>query len=125
MKIPILKLDYSEEDINFVLKGIEQVLRSGFLTMSDRVSEFEQAFAEFCGVKYAVGTNSGTSSLEIALRIINVEGGTVVMPSNTYMATPLAAIKAGAKVIFTDCDANTLQMDPLDLVKKFVKIPGQ
>ena len=41
MKIPILKLDYTEQDINFVLNGIEQVLRSGFLTMSDRVSEFE------------------------------------------------------------------------------------
>ena len=96
-KVPILKLDYSDEDIKFILNGIEQVLKSGFLTMSDRVEEFEHAFAKFCGVKYAVGTNSGTSSLEIIMRAIDVSQGTVVMPSNTYMATPLSAIKAGAK----------------------------
>ncbi len=117
-KVPILKLDFSDEDINFILNGIEQVLRSGFLTMSERVIEFERAFAKFCGVKYAVGTNSGTSSLEIIMRVIDVGQGTVVMPSNTYMATPLSAIKAGAKVIFTDCDPHTLQMDPNDLKKK-------
>ena len=117
-KIPILKLDYSKEDINFILKGIEKVLKSGFLTMSDRVLEFEKAFSEFCNVKYAIGTSSGTSSLEIIMRVIDVSQGTVVMPSNTYMATPLSAIKAGAKVIFTDCNPNTLQMDPNDLKKK-------
>ena len=103
-KIPILKLNYSKKDINFILEGIEQVLKSGYLTMSDRVLEFEKAFSEFCNVKYAIGTSSGTSSLEIIMRIIGVDQGTVVMPSNTYMATPLAAIKAGAKVIFTDCN---------------------
>ena len=117
-KVPILKLDYSDEDIKFILNGIEQVLKSGFLTMNDRVEEFEHAFAKFCGVKYAVGTNSGTSSLEIIMRAIDVSQGTVVMPSNTYMATPLSAIKAGAKVIFTDCNSHTLQMDLVDLEKK-------
>ena len=117
-KVPILKLDYSDEDINFILNGVEQVLRSGFLTMSDRVVEFEHAFAKFCDVKYAVGTNSGTSSLEIIMRALDVNQGTVVMPSNTFMATPLSAIKAGAKVIFTECDPHTLQMDPIDLEKK-------
>ena len=118
VKIPILKLDHTEEDINYILEGIEKVLRSGFLTMNDRVKEFEHIFAKFCGVKYAVGTNSGTSSLEIIMRSIGVAGGTVVMPSNTYMATPLSAIKAGARVVFTDCDPNTLQMDLSDLKKK-------
>ena len=116
--VPIFRLDYSEKDIKFILRGIEEVLRSGYLTMDRRVREFEEAFAAFCGVKYAVGTNSGTSSIEIALRAIDVDGGTVVMPSNTYMATPLAAIKAGARVVFTECDAETLQMDPADLKKK-------
>ena len=62
------------------------------------------------------------SSLEIILRAIGVEGKTVVMPSNTYMATPLAAIKAGGNVIFTECERESLQMDPEDLKKKFVKI---
>ena len=109
MKIPILKLSYSEDDIRFIKNEVEAVLRSGFLTMDSRVHAFEEQFADFCGVKYAIGTNSGTSSLEIILRAIGVEGKNVVIPSNTYMATPLAAIKAGAKVIFTECERENLQ----------------
>ena len=50
--------------------------------------------------------------------MLDVDQGTVVMPSNTYMATPLSAIKAGAKVIFTEAEPHTLQMDPIDLEKK-------
>ena len=122
MKIPILKLSYTEEDIRFIKDEIEKVLRSGFLTMSSRVKAFEEQFAAFCGVKYALGTNSGTSSLEIILRAIGVEGKTVVMPSNTFMATPLATIKAGGRVIFAECERESLQMDPRDLKKKFVQI---
>lgn len=118
MEIPILRLDYDDDEIEFIKNGIEQVLRSGFLTMSTRVYEFEKQFAEFCKTDYALGTNSGTSAIEIALRSIGVAGGTVVIPSNTYMATALAAIKAGAKVIFTECEKNNLQMDPDDLAKK-------
>lgn len=118
IKIPLLRLEYSDKEIAWINEEIAKVLKSGYLTMSDRVAEFEKMFAEFCGTKYALGTNSGTSSIEIPLRAIDVDGGTVVMPSNTYMATPLAAIKAGARVVFTDCDKNNLQMDPRDLERK-------
>ena len=121
MQVPILRIPYTEEDISFIKDEIEAVLRSGFLTMADRVLAFEKEFARFCGVKYAVGTNSGTSSLEILLRAIDVHNKTVIMPSNTYMATPLAAIKAGARVVFTDCEVANLQMDPDDLRKKLRK----
>ena len=69
-KIPILKLTYSKTDRTVSLEGRDPVLKSGYLTMSDRVLEFEKAFSEFCNVKYAVGTSSGTSSLEIIMRIL-------------------------------------------------------
>jgi len=118
VKIPLLRLEYSDKEIAWINRQISKVLKSGYLTMSDRVAEFERMFAKFCGTKYALGTNSGTSSIEIPLRAIDVDGGTVVMPSNTYMATPLAAIKAGARVVFTDCDKNNLQMDVDDLENK-------
>jgi len=116
--IPLLRIPYSESEIEEIKREIEKVLRSGFLTMAERVREFEELFADFCRTRFALGTNSGTSALEIALRAINVEGGTVVVPSNTYMATPLAAIKAGARVVFTECQRENLQMDPKDLVNK-------
>lgn len=116
--IPLLRLGYTSEEIEEIKREIGKVLESGYLTMADRVHEFERLFAEFCATRYALGTNSGTSALEIALRTIDVARGTVVMPSNTYMATPLAAIKAGARVIFTECEKANLQMDIEDLSRK-------
>ena len=118
MNIHILRIPYTDEEIGFIKDEIENVLRSGYLTMADRVREFEQKFAEFCGVKFAVGTNSGTSSIEIALRAIGIEGKTVIVPSNTYMATAIAVVKAGGKVIFTDCQRENLQISPDDLEQK-------
>lgn len=118
MKIPILRIYYSEEDINYIKNEIEKVLRSGYLTMSDRVREFEVKFASFCGTRYAVGTNSGTSSIEIILRAIGIENSTVIVPSNTYMATALAVIKAGGRVIFAECEKDNLQLDPDDIERK-------
>src|SRR3990170_7883960 len=118
MKIPILRLPYDEDDIDFIKSEIEKVLRSGYLTMADRVREFEMRFAKYCGTNYAVGTNSGTSSIEIILRAIGVEGSTVIVPSNTYMATPIAVVKAGGRVIFVDCQQENLQIDPDDIERK-------
>jgi len=69
-------------------------------------------------VKYAVGTANGTSALEIILRAIDVKGKTVVVPSHTFIATAVAAIHAGARVIFVDCQRENFQIDPEDLRRK-------
>ena len=118
MNIPILRLPYTQEEMDFVKNGIIEVLKSGYLTMGEKVSQFEKAFTQFIGTKYAISTNSGTSSLEIVLRAIGIEGATVIIPSNTFMATATAVIHAGGKVIFTDCQKENLQMDPEDLKRK-------
>jgi perosamine synthetase len=118
MKIPILRLEYSEEEIKAIQAGIRDVLKSGYLTMGARVAEFEKAFAAFTGTRYAIATNSGTSSLEIILRAIGVAGKTVVIPSNTMMASPAAVVHAGGRIIFADCARDNLQLDPNDLKKK-------
>lgn len=115
MKIPLLRLNYSDKDIKYVQDGIKEILLSGYLTMAEKVRLFETKFAKWVGVKYALGTNSGTSSLEIPLRVIGVEGKTVICPSNTYMATPIAAVHAGAKVAFVDSEIDNLQMSPESL----------
>lgn len=121
MKIPILRIPYTDEEIKTIKDEIEKILRSGHLTMADNVARFEEAFARFTGVKYAVGVNSGTSALEIILRAINVQGASVVVPTNTFMATPVSVIHAGGKVIFTDVTREDLCMDPDDLQKKIRK----
>jgi perosamine synthetase len=118
MKIPILRLEYTEEEIKAIQAGIKDVIKSGYLTMGARVAEFEKAFAAFTGTRYAIATNSGTSSLEIILRAVGVAGRTVIVPSNTMMASPAAVVHAGGRIIFADCDRNNLQLDPNDLKKK-------
>lgn len=113
--IPLLRLNYTEKDIDFIQEGVKEILLSGYLTMAGKVRQFESEFAKWVGTKYALGTNSGTSSLEIPLRAIGVEGKTVICPSNTYMATPIAAVHAGARVLFVDSEVDTLQMSPQSL----------
>lgn len=116
--VPILRLDYTRQDIDFITDGIIEVLKSGYLTMGEKVVKFERAFAEFTGTRYAIATNSGTSSLEIVLRAIGIEGSTVIVPSNTFMATPVTVVHAGGRVIFADCQKENLQLDPADLKRK-------
>ena len=96
-RIPILRLNYSKNEKGNISKGINEILNSGYLTMSKNVFQFEKLFAKYVGAKYAVAVNSGTSALEIPLRALNVEGKSIIVPTNTFMATPLAAIHAGAK----------------------------
>ena len=101
-KIPLLRLNYSKREKNFITTGVNEILNSGFLTMGKKVHQFEELFAKFIGTKYAVAVNSGTSALEISLRALNVKGKSIIVPTNTFMATALATIHAGAKVIFAD-----------------------
>lgn len=118
MKVPILRLSYTPEEKAFIKKGIEEVLESGYLTMGKTVAEFERVFAAYTGTKHAVATSSGTSSLEIVLRALAVAGKSVVIPSNTFMATATAVVHAGGRVIFADCERDNLQLDPDDLRRK-------
>ena len=118
MRVAGFDLRYSEEEVQSIMAGFEKILRSGFISMGPNVEEFEREWAKFCGVKYALGTSNGTCSIELILRAIGVEGATVVVPSHTFIASAAAAIHAGAKVIFVDCQRKTFQMSPQDLRRK-------
>ena len=111
-------LRYPENEVQTITAGLRQILQTGFISMGRNVAEFERLWAEYCGVKYAVGTANGTCALEIILRAIDVKGKTVVVPSHTFIATAVAAIHAGAKVIFVDCQRENFQIDPQDLRRK-------
>ena len=58
-----------------------------------------------------IAVSSGTSALEIILRAIGVEGREVLVPANTFFATAAAAVHAGARVKFVDCDRATMAFD--------------
>lgn len=111
MKVPAAKICFPDEDRTEILQRIDQALAAGQLTLGKYGKEFEECFAAYVGTKYAVAVNSGTSSLEIPLRILSVTGKTVLVPTNTFFATPAAVLHAGGKVSFVDADVETFSLD--------------
>ncbi|RLG31797.1 aminotransferase DegT [Methanosarcinales archaeon] len=119
MKIPAAKIYFPEEDRKELLRQIDEILASGQLTLGKYTKEFEERFAAYVGTKYAIAVNSGTSALEISLRALDVKGHSVIVPTNTFFATPASVIHAGGEVIFADVTEN-LCIDP-ESVKKNIR----
>jgi perosamine synthetase len=80
-------------------------------------AEFEEAWARWNGVE-GVAFNGWTGAALAALAWARVDGETVLCPANTFMATPLAALHAGARVEFVDCNRDDLCMSFEDLERK-------
>ena len=75
--------------------------------------EFEDNFAAYCGVKYAVAVNSGTSAVHLAMIAAGIgEGDEVIVPANTFIATAWGVSYVNATPVFVDCDAETWNIDP-------------
>lgn len=96
---------------------IDEVIDSNRWTEADFTERFEQAWARHNGVD-AVALSSWAGGALAALHFAGVQGATVLCPSNTFMATPLAAIRAGAKVEFVDCNREDLCMSFADFEVK-------
>jgi len=97
-KVPFgdLKLDYASHR-PAIDEAIRQVLNSGWFVLAEMGARFEAAFAEYCGVPYAVGVGSGTEALHLALLALNVHpGDEVITVANTCVPTVSAISFAGA-----------------------------
>jgi perosamine synthetase len=114
MLIPAAKIYFPEEDRRKLLKRIDAILENGQLTLGKYTKEFEERYAAYVGTQYAIAVNSGTSALEISLRALDINSSSVIVPTNTFFATPAAVIHAGGKVIFADVTDN-LSLDPESL----------
>lgn len=116
--IPIAKPLIGKEEENTVL----EVLRSGKLAQGEKVAEFEEAFAKYCGTKYAVATDNGTSALIVALTAagIGLEDEVITTPF-TFIASANSIIFTGAKPVFVDIDPDTFNIDPEKIEKAITK----
>jgi len=106
--IPAARIVIPAEDRRQILARIDDALRTGALTLGQNGQAFEAAFARVVGARFAVGVQSGTSALEIILRSLGVEGREVVVPTNTFFATPAAVIHAGGRPRFADVERATM-----------------
>jgi UDP-4-amino-4,6-dideoxy-N-acetyl-beta-L-altrosamine transaminase len=113
--IPYGRQDISDADI----RAVVAVLRSDFLTQGPAVPAFENAVAQYCGVRHAVAVNSATSALHIACAALGVGPGDRVWTSAiTFVASANCARYCGAEVDFVDIDPNTNNMSAGRLAEK-------
>jgi dTDP-4-amino-4,6-dideoxygalactose transaminase len=115
--IPIvdLKAQYAsiKDEITVAIQG---VLDSCQFVLGSEVSALENEFATYCNAKDAVGVNSGTSALHLALRAAGVgQGDEVITVPFTFVATAAAIHYTGATPIYVDIDPSTFNMDPAKL----------
>src|SRR6266849_9527695 len=115
MRVPPARVCFPAEDRAEILARIDQALITGQLTLGPIGHELEAAFSKRHSTTHAVAVSSGTAALEIILRALGVEGREVIVPANTFFATAAAAVHAGARLRFVDCDPQTMAIDPLDL----------
>ncbi|MBF0387024.1 MAG: DegT/DnrJ/EryC1/StrS family aminotransferase [Candidatus Omnitrophica bacterium] len=93
------------------------IAKSAFI-MGPQVKAFEAEFASYCGVKYALGVNSGTDALYLALSALDIgPGDEVILPTHTFIATALCVSYTGAAVKFVDVEEVTYNIDPAKLAK--------
>jgi len=107
--IPIARPFIGEEEKQAVLA----VLESGMLAQGPQVQAFEEAFAEYCGVRYAVATSSGTTALHLALLAHGIGPGDEAITSPfSFVATANALLYVGARPVFADIEPDTFNLDP-------------
>lgn len=111
-----LKGEYSsiKEEIG---QAIKRVLESGYYILGKEVENFEQEFAEFLGIKFAVGVASGTDALTISIKTLGVkENEGVIVPANVY-PTAFGVSLSGVKLQLADVNLNSLNVSVKTLEK--------
>lgn len=104
-----------ENDIHAVVR----TLRSERLTQGPLIEKFEQALAEYCGAKYAVAVNSGTSALHIACLAAGIKDGDEVITSPvTFVASANCVLYCGGKPVFADIGKDTYNIDTAEIRKR-------
>jgi dTDP-4-amino-4,6-dideoxygalactose transaminase len=113
MEVPYVNLALQHRPMRAeLLEAVGEVIDSGQFILGERVAEFERRVAELCGVRHAVGVNSGTDALILALKALGVgPGDEVITATNSFLASASAAVALGAVPKLVDvCD--DMNMDP-------------
>ena len=106
--IPFSPPDISDAEI----RGVEEVLKSGWITTGPKTKEFEKEIAEYCGTERAVCLNSATAALEMTLRLLGIgEGDEVITSAYTYTASASVIAHVGAKIVLVDTQKDSFEMD--------------
>jgi len=120
-KVPYLDLPAQIRSIRPELDAaLARSLDNCSFCLGPDVAQFEKDFAAYCGVKHALGFNSGTSALHVAMRLHNVgPGDEVITTPFTFIATSWAISYCGARPVYADIDEETFNLNPA-LIEKAI-----
>ena len=112
MKVRYSYLKQQFENADDLWSELREFVETGDFTLGKPLTKFENQFAALMGASYAIGVNSGTDAIKLALKVQGVGvGDEVITAANTFVATVGAIAELGAVPIFVDCD-DTFCMDP-------------
>jgi len=118
-KIPVSQPALGPEE----QKLVDKAIRTGWISyLGEYVQEFEEGFADFCGVKYGCSVSSGTAALHLALLALGIgPGDEVIVPSLTFVATANVVTFTGARPVFVDVRGEDFNIDPEEIEKAITK----
>lgn len=112
--LPMLDLTSEQEFVGpTIAQAIRDVIASGQYINGQQVRQFEAEVADYLGVRYAVGLNSGTDALVLGLHAMGIgPGDEVITTPFSFVASAEAIRRVGAEPVFADINAETFQLDP-------------
>lgn len=116
-KIPLVDLYAQYETIKPEIDAaIQRTIEKTAFILGPEAKQFETHFAEFCGVKHAIGLDSCTAALHLSLIALGIGAGDeVITTAHTFVATSEPISLVGARPVFVDIDPRTYNMDPAKL----------
>jgi len=113
--IPVFRPSFGEKE----LEALREIFKTGWIGLGPKTKEFEEEFARYIGVKYAIGVNSATAALHLALKVMNVEGYEVITTPMTFISTNYSILYNKAIPIFADIEEDTLNIS-VDEIQKLI-----
>jgi perosamine synthetase len=111
--IPLFKPSYGEEE----LEALREPFKSGWIGLGPKTKEFEDAFKEYMKADFALGVNSATSGLHLALSMYGLEGAEVITTPMTFISTNHAILYEHGIPVFADIEPDTLNIDVKEIEK--------
>jgi dTDP-4-amino-4,6-dideoxygalactose transaminase len=114
MRVPLLDLHAQYKTIKPEIDAaVERVFASQHFILGDEVVAFEEALAEYCGSRHAIGCASGSDALLLALMALGIGAGDeVITVSYSFFATASSITRLGAVPVFLDISLNDFNLDP-------------
>ncbi|MBU1032291.1 DegT/DnrJ/EryC1/StrS family aminotransferase [Patescibacteria group bacterium] len=123
MKVNLIDLKRQYEEIKVEVDlAMRNVISASQFILGEECEKLEKEFAKFLGVKYAIGVGSGSSALELSLRVLGIgSGDEVITPANSYIASSSCISFTGAKPVWVDVLEDTFNIDVGKIEKLITK----